>query len=213
MEKRTWALVIAAIPVITIPLFGFTWLSFSIFMLIYYFKEKLQKGYTNIQINEYLKLMLFGLIFSYLTEIFAIIDNIPKPPSQRILLNPNPLLDLYLAIGYYLPFISFWSFLAIKYDYTPWNVFVIGGSTGILMEQMGAIFLSMNPFAWLYVFLVYGSFKSSAILLADDELKNSERYNISIWKKVAFGLLFESFAFIVAGLLLWVLALPISEIS
>ena len=81
------------------------------------------------------------------------------------------------------------------------------------MEQMGTVFLSFNPFAWLYVFLVYGSFKSSAILLSDEELKNSERNKISIWIKITLGLIFESLAFITAGLLLWLLALPIRTTS
>ncbi|WP_054840003.1 hypothetical protein [Thermococcus sp. JCM 11816] len=46
---------------------------------------------------------------AYLVEVLAIIDNLKlSPPEERILLNPDPLTDLYLAFAYYFPFVLYW---------------------------------------------------------------------------------------------------------
>ncbi|MBE8540060.1 hypothetical protein [Geoglobus acetivorans] len=200
--QKAWVILIAAIPVLVIPLLGITWLNFSVFMFVYYFRERVQRWYVGLNAPIHLKLLISGMAFSYLTEILAIADNLPKPPSERILLSPDPFTDLYLALGYYLPFILLWSVLVVRYRYSARDVFLIGGIAGIFLEQAGAVFLSMNPFAWLYVFLVYGSFKAFAVLLAEGELGVMNRKAISRSKKAILGLISEFTATILAVLLM-----------
>jgi hypothetical protein len=101
--------------------------------------------------------LLVGIASAYLVEVLAVIDNLKLPPEERILLNPDPLTDMYLAFAYYFPFVLYWGLTVRRYEYSWKEVFLIGGATGIVMEQMGVVFLMFNPMAWLYVLLVYGS--------------------------------------------------------
>ncbi|NJE04783.1 hypothetical protein E3E36_01165 [Thermococcus sp. M36] len=154
--------------------------------------------------SSFAKYLAVGMASAYLVEILAVIDNLKRPPAERILLHPDPLTDLYLAFAYYLPFVLYWGLAVRRYDYRWWEVFLIGGATGILMEQMGAVFLSFNPLAWLYVLLVYGSYKAVPVLVAEDCLNKMGRANIGKWKKLVLGLLIEFLAFVSAGALLWI---------
>ncbi len=201
--KYIW-LVLAAIPLILIPFLGVTWLNFSIFCLLLYYREPLSKWYHKVRVSREIKFILFFLLFGYLVEILAIVDNLPLPPAERILLHPNPIVDLYLATGYYLGFAIAWFMVGRSYKFTILEIFLLGGFFGILFEQMGKVFFSFNPFAWLYVFLVYGSFQASAPLLAREELFIGKE--LSLWKKVLLGVITEVLAFILAGLLLWFLS-------
>ena len=207
MGKHT-CLFLALIPAILIPLLGLTWLNFSAFCLLVHYREAFSRWYGNLKLSKELKFLLFALVFGYLVEILAVIDNIPLPPEDRILLNSNPALDLYLALGYYLAFAIVWLLILRRYRFKFWEVFLIAGSFGILFEQTGRIFLSFNPFLWLYVFLVYGSFQASTPVLAREEFSSAKE--LSVWKKVMVGALGEASAFVLAGVFLWVLSFPIS---
>ncbi len=188
------------VPLLTLPWLGTTWLIYTILVALHRFRGRVWRLYGRGGLAKYLAV---GMASAYLTEVLAITDNLKHPPGERVLFNPNPLTDLYLAFAYYLPFILFWGLAVRRYDYSWKEVFLIGGATGILMEQMGAVFFSFNPLAWLYVLLVYGSYKAIPVLVAEDCLKKRERRKLKTWKKVALGLLVELLAFISAGALLW----------
>ncbi len=204
--KKWVCLILAIIPIVLIPLMGLTWLIFSVFCFLIYFKPKLKKWYQKIHLSSGFKFILFFLLFGYITEISAVVDNLPKPPEQRALLNPNPLIDLYLAFGYYLAFALVWYLFTRRFNFTYRDAFLIAGSFGILFEQSGKILLSFNPFAWLYVFLVYGSFQASALVISENDIAIKK---ISPWKKVILGIALEVSAFLLAGAFLWLLQLPI----
>jgi len=189
------------LPLLTMPWLGTTWLIFTVLTALHRFRERIWKLYGWESLAKYLAV---GMASAYLTEVLAIVDNLKRPPGERALFNPNPLTDLYLAFAYYLPFILFWGLAVRRYNYSWREVFLIGGATGILMEQSGAVFLSMNLLAWLYVLLVYGSYKAIPVLVAEDCLKKRERRELGAWKKVALGLLVEFAAFLSAELLLWI---------
>ncbi len=188
------------LPLLTVPWLGTTWLIYTALAVLHRFRERIWRLYGRERLAKYLAV---GMTSAYLTEILAIIDNLKRPPGERALLHPDPLIDLYLAFAYYLPFVLYWGLAVRRYDYSWREVFLIGGATGILMEQSGAVFLSMNPLAWLYVLLVYGSYKAIPVLVAEDCLKERERRELGAWKKLALGLLIEFAAFVSAGALLW----------
>ena len=188
------------LPLLTVLWLGTTWLIYTALAVLHRFRERIWELYGRERLANYLAV---GMASAYLTEILAIIDNLNKPPAERALLHPDPLIDLYLALAYYLPFILYWGLAVRRYDYSWRDVFLIGGATGILMEQSGAVFLSMNPLAWLYVLLVYGSYKAIPVLVAEGCLKERERRELGRWKKLALGILVELTAFISAGALLW----------
>ncbi|ASJ09436.1 hypothetical protein A3L11_09425 [Thermococcus siculi] len=196
------------IPLLTIPWLGTTWVIFTVLAVIYHFRDRVWGIYRRYGGN-FKVYLLVGMASAYLVEVLAIIDNLKLPPEERILLHPDPMSDLYLALAYYLPFVLYWGLAVRRYDYSWWEVFLIGGATGILMEQTGAVFFSFNPMAWLYVLLVYGSYKAIPVLIAEDCLKKRERGHIERWKKLALGLLIEFVAFLSAGALLWVFKIPL----
>ena len=193
------------LPLLTVPWLGTTWLIYTALAVLHRFRKRVWQLYG--QNGSLAKYLTVGMASAYLTEILAIIDNLDKPPAERALLHPDPLIDLYLAFAYYLPFVLYWGLAVRRYDYSWRGVFLIGGATGIPMEQSGAVFLSMNPLAWLYVLLVYGSYKAVPVLVAEDCLKERKRRELGIWKKLALGLLIEFTAFVSAGALLWLFKL------
>ncbi len=189
------------VPLLTVPWLGTTWLIFTVLTALHRFRERVWRLYG--RSGSLAKYLAVGMASPYLTEVLAVIDNLKRPPGERALLHPDPLTDLYLAFAYYLPFVLYWGLVVRRYDYSWREVFLIGGATGILMEQSGAVFLSMNPLAWLYVLLVYGSYKAIPVLVAEDCLKSRERRGLGGWKKLVLGLLIEFGAFVSAGALLW----------
>ncbi len=193
------------LPLLTVPWLGTTWLIYTALAVLHRFRERIWRLYG--QKRSLAKYLAVGMASAYLTEVLAIIDNLDKPPAERALLHPDPLIDLYLAFAYYLSFVLYWGLAMRRYDYSWREVFLIGGATGIPMEQSGAVFLSMNPLAWLYVLLVYGSYKAIPVLVAEDCLKEKERKELGTGKKIVLGLLVEFTAFLSAGALLWLFKL------
>ncbi|NJF24089.1 hypothetical protein [Thermococcus sp. Bubb.Bath] len=191
------------IPLLTVPWLGTTWLIFTLVGVAYKFRERAWVFYER-HGGNFKAYLLVGMASAYLTEVLAIIDNLKRPPGGRALFNPNPLTDLYLAFAYYLPFVLYWGLAVRRYNYSWKEVFLIGGATGILMEQMGAVFLTFNPIVWLYVLLVYGSYKAIPVLVAERCLEGRDRKELKVWKKLVLGALIGFLAFISAGGLLWV---------
>jgi hypothetical protein len=120
-----------------------------------------------------------------------------------VLLHPDRLTGLYLAFAYYPPFVLYWGLAVRKYSYSWKDVFLIGGTAGIFMEQNEAVFLSFNPVSWLYVLLVCGSYKAIPALVAEKCLEEGKRKELLPWKKLILGILVEFAAFVSAGGLLW----------
>ena len=203
MKKKHIILVVALIPMVMIPFTGLTWVIFSIYCFIVYFR-KFSEKYNDIPLNPRVKFFLFLLLFGMITEVFAIVDNLPKPPGERILFNPNPMIDLYLALGYYSAFALMWSLTYYRFNFTHFSIFLIAGSFGLVFEQTGGILFSLNPFIYLYVFLVYGSFQASTAALA-----NTERREIVGWKAILIGIGIELSSFVLAALLLFLLSIPL----
>ena len=201
LDRNSLFHILGLIPILTVPWLGTTWLIFTLLAILHFLRERTwSHQWFNGSLYKY---VVIGMASAYVTEILAIIDNLKLPPADRILLNPDPITDLYLAMGYYLPFIVYWAIAVRRYDYSWKDVFVIGGITGIFMEQTGAVFLSMNPFAWLYILLVYGSYKAIPALLHQKGLERRNRCKIGKGKKVVLGFVIEGAAFISAGFLLW----------
>ncbi|MEO0162589.1 MAG: hypothetical protein ABIL70_07765 [candidate division WOR-3 bacterium] len=184
-----WSLTIASV-------YGYSWL----------LRKSLRKFSDKIPLPLGLKFAIWGEGSGMLLESFAIMDNFRLPDSEKILLHPDTKTDLYLASGFYAPFVCTWSFLANKYDYTPRDIFIISGLSGIVIEQSGAIFKSFNPVAWGYVFLVYGSYQALPGLLVENQLKQKQRIKLSWQKKYLYGFGGQAVSFVLAGATIYALA-------
>ncbi len=121
-----------------------------------------------------------GLLFGLLTEIFAIINNLSLPPEQRVLLNPDPAVDLFYGFFYYLFFIGAWYVLLRGINYSTKEIFLISGIIGIFVEETGAVFLRIfsEPMTGLLyailILFVYGIFPMLALMVNEKKFKSKE---------------------------------------
>ncbi len=122
MNKRIFIFIAALVPIVMVPFTGFTWIIFSLYCFAVYFK-KLPELFMKIPLSPRLKFFVFFFIFGMLTEVFAIVDNLPKPPADRILFSANPWLDLYFAVGYYSAFALVWSVAYFRFKFSHLDIF------------------------------------------------------------------------------------------
>lgn len=133
---------------LVIPLFSLVW------MIIPESKEDIETT-KKITIVRYI---FVALILNMSTEGLAILQNISLPSEDRILFHPDPLYDLLLSILYYLPIAITVSRPLSKNHYTIRGVFIVSGIYGVMTENFFLVLLSLNPFIWAVVFVLYGSF-------------------------------------------------------
>ncbi len=141
----------------------------------------------------------FGVFFGLLTEVFAIINNRSLPPEQRILLSPDPILDLVYGLFYYSLLIVTWYVLIMAFTYSKTEVFVITGIYGIFTEEVGQVFMrifTVPVIGLLYaivVSFVYGIFPMLAYMMSEEKL-GAKRANVVVRFLVAAPALFVEWA-------------------
>lgn len=122
--------------------------------------------------------IFFGTLFGLLVEIFAILDNLPRPETERILLSPNPPTDLFLGFFYYSFVVVTWYFLLRKIRFSKREVFALTGLLGIATEQAGAIFFGifLSPLGIIVAIAVasiYGVFPYLAYVITENRFDSS----------------------------------------
>lgn len=114
-----------------------------------------------------------GVLFGLLIETFAILNNLPLPASERILLSPDPFTDLFLGFFYYFFVVTTWYLLLRKISFSKTDVFVLTGLLGVATEQGGAILFGVFttplgiPLA-LLIAVVYALFPFLAYLVTEE---------------------------------------------
>jgi hypothetical protein len=141
----------------------------------------------------------FGMLFGLLTEVFAVLNNLSLPPEKRILLSPNPVLDLVYGVFYYFLLIATWYILIRAFTYSKTEVFVITGIYGIFTEEVGQVFLrifTVPVVGLLYAIIVsfvYGIFPMLAYMVGEEKL-GRRRANVVVRFLVAAPVLFVEWA-------------------
>ena len=157
-------------------------LIFPMWIFTYLLREPLRRLVRGVPLN--VSFIGFGVFFGLLTEIFAIINNRSLPPEQRILLSPDPMLDLIYGLFYY----SSDRHLVRPYKgftYSKTEVFVITGIYGILTEEMGQVFLRIftvpviGLFYAIIVSFVYGIFPMLAYMVSQEKL-GEKKSNVTV---------------------------------
>jgi hypothetical protein len=142
----------------------------------------------------------FGVLFGLLTEVFAIVNNRSLPPEKRILLSPDPVLDLLYGLFYYSLLIVTWYILIKGFTYSKKEVFVITGLYGILTEEVGQVFLrifTVPVIGFLYAIIVsfvYGIFPMLAYMVSEEKIGGKKRANVVVRFLVAAPALFVEWA-------------------
>ena len=112
---------------------------------------------------------LAGVVYGLMIETMAVLNNLSVPPQDRILLHPDPWIDLIYGLFYYGFVIAAWTLLLRKIEYTPAQVFILTGVYGIFVEETGQVFLRiftqpLTGFLYaLLVMVVYGLFPMLAL--------------------------------------------------
>lgn len=135
-------------------------LIFSLFCIIYYFRETLSTIVEKIPLSDFAKYFVIGTLTGLLAEYLAIC-------SGSGFFNPNLIKGFILSAGLYGAIPVIWYFLLRKYSFNTISVFSLGGIWGIFVEQDLAILLSFDIFAYLYVFVAYGSIICIPFLLTE----------------------------------------------
>ncbi len=154
-------------------------LIFPLGIVVYLFKDKFAVLLGKIPLP--VAFMLSGLLFGLMTESFAILENLDAPPEQKILLHPNPAVDLFMGAFYYGMFILAWFLLLRKYSFSKKAVFIISGIFGLFTEQQGAVLdgIVANPLLGLImaflIMSVYGLFPLLAYMLTEERFNDRQK--------------------------------------
>jgi hypothetical protein len=183
MKKRLLWLLAVVVTVVAIrsnPML----LIFPMWIVTFLSKERLRRLVQPLPLS--VSFIGAGLFFGLLTEIFAILNNLHLPPERRILLSPNPALDLIYGVFYYLMLIVTWYGLIKAFTYSRTEVFVITGIYGIMTEEVGQVFLRifqvpvLGLLYALIVSLVYGIFPMLAYMASEEKLTRAKRGNVVV---------------------------------
>jgi hypothetical protein len=150
----------------TIPLI------YSIFVFVYFFQEKLKPFTQRIKLPPLLKFYLIATLLGCITETFVFVSD----RSGAIGHQENIFLNFFMSIGWYSIFTGAWVLMIRKYFFSLPQVFFLQGFVGLVIEQQGAVFVSIlqNPLGivWaVYTIPIYGSFVAAAFVLTRDELQ------------------------------------------
>ena len=142
-----------------------------------------------------------GLFFGQMTEVFAIFNNQSLPPEKRILLSPDPVLDLFFGFFYYLLLVVTWYFLIRGFTYSKCEIFVITGIYGVFTEEVGQVLVrifTVPVLGLLYAIIVsfvYGIFPMLAYMVSEGRLRTRKRATITVRFLIAAVALFAEWAF------------------
>ena len=139
-----------------------------------------------------------GIFFGLCTEGFAILDNLKRLPENRILIDADPMRDLFFGFFFYGFFILMWYVLLRRWRFSMRQVFVLSGIFGILTEQFnpaagGPVILLQvitNPFLGIpmafLIACVYGIFPALAYLLTEGRF-SAKRMQVR-WRGYCFAI-------------------------
>ncbi len=157
--------------------------------------------------------VLAGVVFGMAVEVFAIVDNLPRPPAERILLDGDPAKDLLLGLGYYTSVMLAWYAMLRRVRFSPREVFVITGLYGLVVEQDGRVLQGLwthpllgSVFA-LWVMTVYGVFPMLALQVAGHTLPEARRPSSWRTRALALAALFLQYVLYGTTLYRWLKAL------
>lgn len=117
------------------------------------------------------------IIAGWIAETLAWMSSYLASEPEPAMLHPQLIPDLILAVMFYGAWGVAWVLLRRRYDYSLKEVFVLQGLYGVLLEQLGAVFLAglfsmpVGLILWAYVFVVYGSIMGIAYLPIEPQVR------------------------------------------
>lgn len=181
-----------------------TLLIYSLFVLVYFFRESLVKPINRLPGSVTAKFVLLVLLTGTLAETFAWTGEYLARSSVPALLHPQLIPDLILGYGVYLAFAISWLVLLRFFRFSLGQVFLTQGFLGILMEQGGSLFIQTftNPLVllwWPYILLVFGPMVGLAYILVGKELNSRAKRDRRL--KYAAAVFLTFFTFLIVSLI------------
>ena len=175
-------------------------MAFIVPMWILAFQFKVPLALLMRQASPALAFVGFGVLFGLMTECFAILGNLDRPDSEKILLHPDPATDLMFGLASYGMTMIVWLVLVRRLRFRLWQVFLATAAYGAVTEQMGQVLIDALVRPWpgigilMLVGTVYGVFPMLAYMLTDARFGSGRppaRKRHLVW---ATGLLFAQWA-------------------
>ncbi len=142
----------------------------------------------------------FGMLFGLMTECFAILGNLDRPDSEKILMHPDPATDLMFGLASYGMTMMAWLILVRRLRFRLWQVFFATAAYGAVTEQMGRVLIDALVRPWpgvgilMLVGIVYGVFPMLAQMLTDARFRSGRPPARKRHLVLATGLLFAQWA-------------------
>jgi hypothetical protein len=154
-------------------------LIFPMWIVTYLQRQRLARAVARVPRD--LGFVAAAVCFGLLTEAFAVLTNLSRPPAERILLDPDPSRDLLMALAYYSAVATTWWWLLRRWRFSQRDVFLTTGLFGIVVEETGLVLLRIVTWPILgaiyavYVAFVYGLFPMLALMVCGGEPVRGER--------------------------------------
>ncbi len=153
---------------------------FPVAILVMILKDRIKYFFTRFSAG--ISFIGLGICMGLLTEFFAIISNSNLPNNQKILLHPDPYIDLLIGLFYYSFIIITWFLILRRYSFNKKTVFILSGLIGVLTEQSGSIFLEifLNPISGIpmaiIIACIYAIFPTIAYTISEEQFPKTRIY-------------------------------------
>lgn len=164
-------------------------LIYSFFVLAYLFKDYFRTKFSRRPLKFFLLIVLTGLF----AEVLAWLNNYLAKRPDPALFHPQLFFDLLIGLSQYGAWALALVILTKKFKYSLWELFILLGIYGVVLEQKGMIFIQglthmpLGLLMWAYIFVVYGSIIALAFVLAGNKV---ELVKSNSWIKYPTALVF-----------------------
>jgi hypothetical protein len=150
---------------------------YSLFVLAYFCRQHLQRLVAHVPLPPTVLSAVLFVLAGLLTETLAWASSYLANEAEPALLHPQLFADLILAVPLYGSWGLTWMLLRRRWDFTLRSTIVLMGLYGILVEQLGAVFITgllampVGLLLWTYVFAVYAALAGLAVLPLEPRLR------------------------------------------
>jgi len=155
-------------------------LVYTLFVVLVLFRRRIRRAMERIPLPPSLQFIIFSVVSGWIAEVCAWSDAYVMRSEHPVLLHPQLIPDLTLAIGFYAGWALGWLVIFLFCRVSVAGVFITTGIFGVFVEQDGAVGkMVWNQFSahpllavWLalYVFAVYGAILGNGYLPLRDLL-------------------------------------------
>lgn len=173
-----WLFILSGLVILSTILFSSPspLLMYPLFVAVMVFRQPLSNLVAKIALSDNWKFILLTALAGYILETLAWMNNFFQKNPNPTLLHPQLIPNLILSTGLYAPWAITWLLLFKKYHFSLWQIIIVQGLYGVLLEQRGAVFLQglmtmpLGLLFWAYVFIAYGFTMGSVYALFEGKL-------------------------------------------